>query len=148
MPEAFTLERLGRRLIDLDNLEGPRPGRLAVGKRVQPGPEEDVLPHASLDGLRQLVLGETTAHHEEGPCQPFEGLLEVGFLGTDVCCRGALHEADSHRIIKDLGMGIEDLMRSAQDGRDDRGVTGLSLWHGAASSDFFSASLDAVVRRG
>jgi hypothetical protein len=38
-------------------------------------------------------------------------------------------------------MGIEDLMRGAQNGRDDRGVTGLSLWHGAGSSDFFSAPL-------
>ena len=73
--------------------------------------------------------------------QPFEGLLEVGFLSTDLGCRRTLYQANGHRIIQDLGMRIQDLMRGSYDGRGDCGFTGLSLCHRHTSSVFSSVPL-------
>jgi len=52
-----------------------------------------------------------------------EGLLKLGGLGTDLCVLRALDQPKGKPTIQDLGMGIQDLMRSAKDGRDATGIS-------------------------
>jgi hypothetical protein len=62
--KAVVLERLGYRMVNLDDTERGRPRGLAVGKGVQACPKDDVLTHPSLDGICKLVFREATAQHK------------------------------------------------------------------------------------
>ena len=59
----------------------------AVGKRIEPSPQHDVLGDAVLQGLRQFVLHVPTAPHRETPTVQKEGVSKfwgrlLGDLGV------------------------------------------------------------------
>src|SRR5260370_12203653 len=84
-PEPLALESLGLRMVDLDNRDGVRPSRLAVGEGVQSRAKNGVLVDALGNRARNTIFGDAAAQAEmdargrirHGPDRPLRGVPDA-----------------------------------------------------------------------
>ena len=109
LPQPLALPDLRGGIVHLEHAQ--RRVRVAIGERVQAGAEDDILPHAAGDGVRELVLDQPAARRDERPQRavPSSRVEDAGIGGQGGVLVGA-DDPERQRIGKHLRL-VEQLMR-------------------------------------
>ncbi len=116
-------------MIHLEQRDVASPRGLSIRKCVEPGAEHHVLSHAALDRIGELVFRVAIACDDVRAQGRYAGLGESGGAGPESLERRSVHETDDDRVIEDLRLPIDQLMRRAQRGDADSRGASLALAH-------------------
>jgi len=126
--EPLALKCLGGRVIDLEDTDRARPARLAVGKGVEAGTQDQVLHKPARDGFCQAVLRIAAADQEAGPPLPCEGMAEDRRQPASRRARD-IDELRGDRVVEDFRLVVGALVQRAHDGRNVARPARLRLVH-------------------
>ena len=139
--EPAALLGLRRGMIELEE-EQVRRRLEAIGESVEPGAEDDDLPHAGGDGGFRRVLGEAAAHGDEDPQRP---LLRRRRGPRDRLLGFVAEDAKRHRI-GEHETALEPLVRRPMPRRADRRPARLTVLHCVAKvKDAFSVCRERAL---
>src|SRR5205823_2935062 len=116
-------------VIDLEEAQGARPFRLAVGEGVESGAEHQKLPHSAEVRLLQPVLRVATAGEHMRAQRPCAHRLPALRLGLQLGARTRIEQVRGDWIEQHLRLSIEQLVYRAQGGDPDRGLAEGALTH-------------------
>jgi hypothetical protein len=118
-------------MVDLDNRDGVRPSRLAVGEGVQSRAKNGVLVDALGNRARKTIFGDAAAQAEMDARGRIRHGHDRRLPGAQRFAGGVINECQRERISKKLGIPVEDLMCGARDRGCDCGPTDSLQAHGA-----------------
>src|SRR5262245_44677548 len=118
-------------MVYLYNRDAVRPSRLAVGEGVQSRAKNGVLVDATGNRARQTIFGDAGAQAEMDARSRIRHVHDRRVLDAQRFADAVTDEGQRERIVKKLGIFVEELMRGAGDGGCDCRPTESLQTHGA-----------------